>query len=309
MTAQREDNIYWNSKVYVLLGYSWATGLHRPLFSPSDYGLTIPKGLPTDCYRGFVCNYKVDNKKLILNDLEIYSDGSECLTINNVVPELMNEDCFVIYSEIKIPLTFTGRMRLADSFIQARYRHMGFQDPTSYNRIFDLDFIDGGLTSYKDQSSSFDDMRKTQKIVDDYFIKNYVPPRIKKRLHETFAFGRTSIVSQFSNTIDSFDPDKALRILDELEESKKDIHWFIECYLAYYNELHSYSHTFKQLEFVGIPFQLLSALQEIKGDTYQEETVGNRQLKPSCPAVQIAPLSWRAASQRSGNKSSIRLAG
>ncbi len=273
MTAQREDKIYWNCNNYVLQGYDWDKDLHSTLFSPHDYGLTISKNLPTDCYRGFACNYRVDNKKLYLSEFEFYSDGLECPTINNVVPELIRGDNLVIYTDVDIPLKFTGRMCLADGFISSRYRHMGFQESTSYETIFELNFRDGVLISFEDQSSRIDDMRNVQKIVDDYLTKHYVPPRESRRLHETFAFGQTDILHQFSDAVDGFDPDKALRILDEIEESRKDIRWFIRCHLAYYNEMHRYSHTFKQLEYIGVPAQLLSALQEIKGDTYQEESV------------------------------------
>lgn len=273
MTAQREDKISWGNINYILQGYCSEKSLHRPPFSPKDHGVPILEGNSTDCYRGFVCNYTILNKLLFLSDLEFYCDGSECPTLNGVAPEPIKRGRLVGYTDISMPLKYTGRMRLADGLISTRFRGMGFQDPTSYEKIFDLEFIDGALTSYKDLSSCFDDMRKVQDIVDDYLKKNYVPPRVKRNLHETFAFGRTDIVSQFSNSVDSFDPNMTLRILDKIEESKKDIRWFIECYLAHYEELHTYSHTFKQLEYLGAQSQLVKVLTKIKGNLYSEESV------------------------------------
>ncbi len=268
MTAQSEDSIFWNNKAYVLQGYTSASD--KGLFLPSKYGLVPSSECPTNCYRGFICTYKIDSMDLFLRDLKFYGDDLEYPPIKNILPELSKWGP-TIYSGLDIPIKFSGKMRLADSII--RHRNMGYQDVTSYENIFDLSFRDGILVSYEDISSKVNEMRKAQDFIADYLTKNYVPPQKRRRLHETFAFGRTDISLQFSNAVDSFDPDKALRILDEIEESRKDIRWFIESYLAYYNEMHRYSRTFKQLEYVGISAQLLSSLREIQGNSYHEESV------------------------------------
>jgi len=271
MTAQAPDSIFWNNKSYVLQGYISLSLSAEELFLPSKYGLVPSSHCPTDCYRGFICTYKIDNMELFLRDLTFYSDNLEYPPINNILPELDEWGNQAIYSGLDIPIKFSGEMRLADSLI--RYRHMGYQDVTSYEYIFDLSFTDGILVSHEDISSKVNEMRKAQGCIAHYLTKSYVPPQKRKRLHETFAFGRTGISFQFSNTVDSFNPDKALRILDEIEESRKDIRWFIESHLAHYNEMHGYAHTFKHLEYLGVSDQLLSSLRDIQGDSYHEENV------------------------------------
>lgn len=55
-----------------------------------------------------------------------------------------------------MPLDFTGRLLIADGFIQSLYRHMGFHPAWKFEESWELDLEHGRLTNARDLS---DEMR------------------------------------------------------------------------------------------------------------------------------------------------------
>ena len=65
MTAQFHDTFLLNDKDFSVVGVNG-----NELFNPQSIGI-IPLPFMSACWRGFVCHYKINNIKLILDRLQI----------------------------------------------------------------------------------------------------------------------------------------------------------------------------------------------------------------------------------------------
>lgn len=134
MTAQLRDTLVIDKHEYAVVG---AKG--RGLFEPRRHGL-VPVARSTNCYRGYVCRYFIDNYQLILDRLTVNlghsREGGSCLPscpeINGVTPVTHQEffrgekfkpitpdnatlyrellDFDTVYQDLHLPMLFSGRM-------------------------------------------------------------------------------------------------------------------------------------------------------------------------------------------------------
>ena len=176
MTAQATDTFIYKRNKYDLIGIKGAG-----LFSPEQFGM-IPKMLDTGCYRGFIATYKIVRKQLYLQELTIREANGNYVAINGIYPEkqFVNElkkllgfqsdndqpdEIFkATYRDLKLPCSFTGKLRLARGFIKEFYIHMGYQKPTAYRTVYDFILMNGKVLKVKDRSAEMEQKRGAFKL-------------------------------------------------------------------------------------------------------------------------------------------------
>lgn len=174
MTAQMQDTVVYLGSQFDLAGIN-GTGL----FVPQTYGL-LPHASCTACWRGYLCEYCVQDGALLLMDLYVNNarkrkDGSyercspppiagkAALQSREHEPgtsfSLENYFWF-FYKELGLPIQFAGSMLLAQDFIRELYVHMGFHPAWKYKTVHELVFENGQLVGAADLSSRMEEVRQ-----------------------------------------------------------------------------------------------------------------------------------------------------
>ena len=163
MTAQIPDRLILKTTEYDVIG---ARG--EGLFSPEEVGLH-PFPMHTACYRGYYATYLVEEAQLFLTKLTLkLAEAEDYEPIQNVEPELdttrLPSGERVVrkgeYTDLKLPVPFTGNLLLGGDFIQKLYVHMGFQRPYAYKEVLEVVFEDGQLRETTDHSTAMADLRE-----------------------------------------------------------------------------------------------------------------------------------------------------
>jgi hypothetical protein len=155
MTAQISDVVIYREQEYDLAGVKG-----DGLFEPHHHGLS-PQVRCTACWRGFWCRYRVDNDKLFLDRVALYSDDS-CLELFGVKPRPPDDEPMgfdVEYRDLRAKLPYTGGLLLARGFIEALYVHMGHHPAWKYREVHELLFDDGNLIAAHDRSNQMETLR------------------------------------------------------------------------------------------------------------------------------------------------------
>lgn len=154
MTAQVHDHVNWRGRSYLLVGVDGG-----PLFDPADHGLTELHPTTTANWRGWVAHYGIVDDRLVLRDLtdvgRFLLEGETAPTFNGIEATFQGRGPLA-YQGLNMPLDFTGRLLIADGFIQSLYRHMGFHPAWKFEESWELDLEHGRLTNARDLS---DEMR------------------------------------------------------------------------------------------------------------------------------------------------------
>jgi len=149
MTAQIPDRILLDGKKYDIVGVDGGG-----LFNPASLGL-LPTMMHTACYRGFYCLYTIEDGKLHLSELVIRTKEAQYKEIDGIQPEVDPELRLARYTELNLPMAFSGRLRIAREFMRDFYIHMGFQKPSAYRMVIDLEWEAGALKRIVDRSSEY----------------------------------------------------------------------------------------------------------------------------------------------------------
>lgn len=165
MTAQMHDAINFQGHEYDLVGINGSQ-----LFNPESFGFK-PTGRVTSCGRGFVCHYILVDNVLTLNKLDV-SYGhlgktkfspKRCPVINGVAPIYTGDrNAYFnnVYENLNLKIEFTGRILLADGFINKLYVHMGFHPAWKYWTIYELTFDSGQMINVQDISKKMEGIRE-----------------------------------------------------------------------------------------------------------------------------------------------------
>lgn len=150
MTAQVNDSVCYQGKWYAL-----AARRGGPLFNPAQYDLREydlrRAGSVSACWRGYVCNYGVDDDRLELTSLDLFG-------LINPPAELygtpVSEGAFGAsrYQPIRAPMRFRGGLLIASELLPDLREHRGFQSAWKYEHVVELKFEDGRLTEARDRS-------------------------------------------------------------------------------------------------------------------------------------------------------------
>ena len=168
MTAQFHDTILMNEKEFSIVGVNG-----DGLFTPQSIGIT-PVGIMSDCWRGYLCQYKVNDNALILDELKlsfgIYEgSGKERKFIHQTSPAINGVSPNTptgqfpafsnVYERLNLRIQFTGGVLAGDGFIQEFYVHMGFHPAWKYQNVFELLFDNGKVQEIRDVSEKIEQVR------------------------------------------------------------------------------------------------------------------------------------------------------
>lgn len=165
MTAQISHTLFYRGEQYAIVA-----GRGSIRFRPDDYGLH-PTMLSTACWDGYWCDYEVADGALILKNLYVYVGDGAYPPINGVeVHEVELEEVEVwgpggrrteqvprnmgarSYYDVGLPVEVTGKITIGRGFDDRFYRHMGYQVPYAFERVYELSFDHGGLVGETDMS-------------------------------------------------------------------------------------------------------------------------------------------------------------
>jgi hypothetical protein len=168
MTAQFHDTILINEKEFSIVGVNGAG-----LFTPQSVGIT-PLGIMSACWRGYLCQYKINANALILDGLKLsfgIFEGSgqdrkfirqTSPAINGVNPNTPTGKLPAfsnLYEQLNLSVHFTGGLLAGDGFIQKLYVHMGFHPAWKYQNVFELLFDNGNVWEIRDVSQKMEQIR------------------------------------------------------------------------------------------------------------------------------------------------------
>ena len=168
MSHQIEDIFFWNDEKWVFLA---AEDIYS-LFDPECYGLS-PTSIRTDCWKGFVIQFTVRNRELILDELWVYCENGIYPKINGIAADSSApswvrvvglifkllcpfgknmvglDEYFRHYKNIGKRLHYSGTITIGQTLIE-EYGECAFMTPGMYERVYKLDFQDGIYLSCSD---------------------------------------------------------------------------------------------------------------------------------------------------------------
>lgn len=167
MTAQIGDIYKYGKKEYRIVAMS--AGMP---FNPKHYGLE-PHPSSTACYRGYWCEYSLDDEKLVLKNLYLFNMDGNYPPLNGIVVAPQEyEECWGskpgmkgiqkitvpaymghrAYKELNMLIPYTGKILLGDGFMHEYYIHMGFQRAWAYKKLIEFIFDKGIAVACNDFS-------------------------------------------------------------------------------------------------------------------------------------------------------------
>lgn len=160
MTAQVPEHVRINDTIYDLCGVRG-----EGLFDPAHHGIE-PAAPHSACWRGYVCGYAILDGRLVLDDLELWSDPDRWRRNRQTLDHLFGE-CLALDDErpgvdargLAFPVPFTGGLLLGADFIEELYVHMGFHPACKYRHVLELTFENGRLLSQSDRSIEMEEIR------------------------------------------------------------------------------------------------------------------------------------------------------
>lgn len=165
MTAQINDFVRYQGERYSLAGVRG-----EGLFDPNDHGVR-PEPANTACWRGFVCGYKVSEDRLQLDSLvinlaEADLPKAQAGTLPGLVgkmPASVGGFWGTEFSDLSMPIIFTGGFLIGREFIDDLYVHMGFHPGWKYKVVHELLFKGGRLIEARDHSEDMEKIRSQMK--------------------------------------------------------------------------------------------------------------------------------------------------
>ena len=155
MTAQIGDIYKYKKKEFTVVALSSVM-----LFDPKNYGME-PHASSTACWRGYWCEYAIEDDELLLKDLYLYNSDDKYPPLNGVEEYKCQGGKKIImkahfghrvYKDVNIPIPYTGKILLGDGFMREYYIHMGFQRGWAYKKLIELVFEEGILLECNDLS-------------------------------------------------------------------------------------------------------------------------------------------------------------
>jgi len=185
-TGQRSDEFYFQNRSYSLIG------LKGKLITPMQFGMeTVPSN--TSNWRGYFSVYTIVDGQLLLSKITINAKNEKYLPINGIEPDLeATKSCFLrgneeicssdggVYIDVDFPVPLNGKIRLGSGFIRGLYVHMGFQKPSAFKEVVDLEFKSGKLIKIIDRS-------KDAALIRGRFQKEYYDDEAENAVQSSFS--------------------------------------------------------------------------------------------------------------------------
>lgn len=189
MTAQIGDIFKYRKDKYCLANMSEGFEWH-----PSDFGLN-PESCTTACHRGFFCEYTIKDNQLFLTELCIHCK-------NEKYPLLFGKSCdrdkfmrpkenllgHCTYSNINIPIEYTGTMLLGNDFIEKYYIGWSVELPHGFKKLFAVEFEKGKVIGEQELSKATRNYRNLMLEFKKRFleIENEKDENTKEKLIQQF---------------------------------------------------------------------------------------------------------------------------
>lgn len=172
MTAQFSDTLKYEEKDYEIAAISG-----DGLFDPAQYKMK-PISQCSACWRGFVTRYQVANEELHLIALSISLTDDDWRTEEKfpkvqapIIGGYKAIDMSVeqwslfeyYYTNMRLPIPFTGGLLLARDIINDLHVHMGFDPAWKYRTVYELLFEEGRLTKSINVSEKMAEIRLEMK--------------------------------------------------------------------------------------------------------------------------------------------------
>ncbi|NHZ60840.1 hypothetical protein [Massilia genomosp. 1] len=171
MTIQQSDTAIYNGESFALAGFSGSG-----LFSPAEFGI-VPKALSSDCGRGFVCEYLIENSQLLLSSVNLWLDTEDVssgpvrlfgrsleryeehlftfdrggLDPRKLVPIIRESSDFRV-AGLREPVLFSGALLLANALIHEMDVCRGFRPASSFGVVHELIVESGTVVGAFDRS-------------------------------------------------------------------------------------------------------------------------------------------------------------
>jgi hypothetical protein len=183
MTAQIHDTILIDDKGFSIVGVNGSE-----LFTPQSIGIT-PVAVMSACWRGYVCQYKINDGQLILDELQLSFGTHEGIgkerkfirqtspAINSVSPNPPTGKFPAfsnVYEKLNLEVRFTGGILAGDGFIQKLYVHMGFHPAWKYQNVLEIIFENGKAQEIRDVSKDIEQIRNkmSEQPLEPDFLKS-----------------------------------------------------------------------------------------------------------------------------------------
>ncbi len=158
MTAQIPDTLVLEDRELSICGVRV-----EGLFDPETVGL-YPRGGGTACWRGYVCRYRIQDDRLVLDRLSLkLRDADKEKEINGVKPISGTGDVGIgdsVYEGLYLPVGFTGALLAGGGIIRPLMVNMGFQPAWRYDAAYEVILVDGRVIYRRDASARAGEIRK-----------------------------------------------------------------------------------------------------------------------------------------------------
>lgn len=151
MTGQISDNVLYKGEEHWLIGVKGGE-----LVTPKAFGM-IPEFRSTSNWRGFVVTYELRDEGLFMKELRLHARRGKYKPIEGKMPEMEEGEGY--YKDLAVPVCFTGKMRLAREFLWEYYVHQGFQKPSAFKKVLDIELKKGVVVGVKDRSEEVEAIR------------------------------------------------------------------------------------------------------------------------------------------------------
>lgn len=151
MTAQIQDKVLFKGERYELIGYRGAALVH-----PEQFGM-VPEEMSTACYEGFYVTYELGEEGFFLKEMVLREKSGNYLPIGGVEGKF--ERYRATYEGLAVPVSFTGKIRIARELIPSLHVYMGYQKASAYKCVLDISLENGKVVDVRDRSAEMEEKR------------------------------------------------------------------------------------------------------------------------------------------------------
>lgn len=181
MTGQIGDSYCFAGHDYTIIAMSKEIN-----FAPTVYGL-IPQAICTACWKGYWCDYSIENDKIFLKNLHISCKDNYYPDFNGI-KVISNKENFMehhLYKNINLPILYTGQIVVGSGFLNQYYIHMGYQRAWAYKTVLEFVFEEGILLDTINHSEKAEKMR--EQIQFDKNFKKNLDKNISQFIDDSFS--------------------------------------------------------------------------------------------------------------------------
>ena len=193
MKAQFFDGFDFDKYKYSIVAVEYP----ERFFNIGDFGI-IPAMFDESCIRGYTAIFSIDeDSRLVLTRLLTNNNHVTPPAIDGIEPVTFHSPAGVLKYELSHPMDYTGRIVIANRFIQKYYVPFGFQLPHAFEKVFELSFEKGLFTHVEDRSLAAERLRIDYEAPIDVKsrVKNKVGTRWMKK-SEDYGFD-DSLIEQY----------------------------------------------------------------------------------------------------------------